>query len=259
MVLDQIEKIRFQSSDTGNRGNKATALGNLGVCYATLGQTSTAIDHLQQALAIFRDIGDRGGEAATLGNLGDCYTDLEQFPTAIEHYSIAIKIADEVGYAQIQCEARVSLAQAYLFTGDFDVCRATAKNVLAYYYPPARAQAHLLLGIAQLLQGKHLQAQQRFTTTVEHADAQLQHSTGNYASIECKALALCGFVLTNQLDQLPDAITLSNAAHKITSAPGIVARTLRLFDAIAAKDISRFLTIARSAAQGEPGVTQIGE
>jgi tetratricopeptide (TPR) repeat protein len=232
--------------EIGNREGEAMALGNLGFCDATLGQINTAQDHYQQALAIHREIGDRAGEANQLSNLGDCYADLTQFPRAIEKYSIAIEIADEIGIAQTQCEARVSLAQAHLYLGDIEACHTTATNALAYDYPPARTQAHLLLGIAQLIQGEHLLAQQYFTTTVRHADAQLQHSTENYANIECKALALCGLALTGQPDQLSEAISLFEAARAITTAPGIVARTLRLFDAISTKDLSHLLTAARA-------------
>jgi tetratricopeptide (TPR) repeat protein len=238
--------------EIGNREGEAAVLGNLGFCDATLGQINTALDHYEQALAIFGEIGDRAGEANQLSNLGDCYADLTQFPRAIEKYSIAIEIADEIGIAQTQCEARVSLAQAYLYMGDIEACHTTAENALAYDYPPARTQAHLLLGIAQLIRGEHLLAQQYFTTTVRHA-------TENYANIECKALALCGLVLTGQPDQLPEAISLFEAARAITTAPGVVARTLRLFDAIATKDLSHLLADARSAAQGKPALTRIRE
>jgi tetratricopeptide (TPR) repeat protein len=238
--------------EIGNREGEAMVLGNLGIRDATLGQISTAQDHCQQALTIYREIGNRAGEVNQLGNLGDCDADLGQFPSAIEKYLIAIEIADEIGAAQTRCEARVSLAQAHLYMGDVEACHTTATNALAYDYPPARAQAHLLLGIAQLIRGEYLLAQQCFTTTVRHADAQLQHSTENYANIECKALALCGLVLTGQPDQLPEAISMFEAARAITTAPGAIARTLRLFDAISTKDLSHLLTTARSAAQGKP-------
>lgn len=64
---------------------------------------------------------------------------------------------------------------------------------------------------------------------------------------------MCGLVRTGRPDRLPDAIALFDATRAITAAPGIVARTLRLLDAIAAGDTAGLLTAARAAAQGEFG------
>jgi tetratricopeptide (TPR) repeat protein len=250
-ALDYYQQALTIDRDIGNRKGEAICLGNFGDCYAELGQISTAIDYRQQALTINRDIGRRGGESFQLANLGDCYAELGQIPAAIEHCLRAIEIADEMGYARVQCEARIFLARAYLLTGDFDACRATVENAIAYNYLPVRAQVHLLLGIAQLRQGQDLLSQQCFTTSAKYADAQCHNNLDDYANIDCKAVALCGLVLTGQPDQLPDAIALFGKARAITTAPGIVARTLRLFDAIAVKDISQLLATARSAAQGK--------
>ena len=91
-----------------------------------------------------------------------------------------------------------------------------------------------------------------FTAAVEHGDAQLQHTAENYLALDCKALASCGLALNGQPDQLADAIAAFRAARAITTAPGIVARTLRLLDAIAASDTTGLLTAARAAAHGDP-------
>ncbi len=56
-----------------NREAEGVWLGNLGNCYADLGQTHRAIEFHEQALAIAREIGDRRGEGNDLGNLGNCY------------------------------------------------------------------------------------------------------------------------------------------------------------------------------------------
>ena len=47
---------------SGIAEGKASRLGNLGNCYAGLGQTARAIEYYEQALAIAREIGDRRGE-----------------------------------------------------------------------------------------------------------------------------------------------------------------------------------------------------
>ena len=75
----------------------------------------------------------------------------------------------------------------------------------------------------------------------------------HFSTLECKALALCGLTLTDHPDQLPEAITLFPTARAITTAPGIVTRTLRLLDAIAVHDTTGRLATAHTAAQGDPG------
>lgn len=132
---------------------------------------------------------------------------------SVEQYSQAIQIADEIGYALMQHGARVSLAQTHLLASDLDACR----------------------------------------TAAEDATAQLQQTSNDYLTLECKALALCGLTLTDHPDQLPEAIALFRAARAITTAPGIVTRTLRLLDAITVHDTAGHLATARTAAQGDPG------
>ena len=71
--------------------------GALGNCFATLGQTQTAIEYTQQALAIARETGNRINEGLWLGNLGASYADRGQTQKAIEHYQQALAIARETG------------------------------------------------------------------------------------------------------------------------------------------------------------------
>ena len=48
--------------EIGDRAGKGHDLGNLGNCYAGLGQTARAIESYEQALVIAREIGDRLGK-----------------------------------------------------------------------------------------------------------------------------------------------------------------------------------------------------
>lgn len=153
----------------------------------------------------------------------------------------------------MQCEARLSRAQAHLLAGDPNACQATAEEAAAHDYPPQRAQVHLLLGMAQLRQGAKSEVRQSFTTAVEHADEQLQYALENYYALDRKALALCGLALTDQPDRLPDAIAVFWAARAITTAPGIVARTLRLLNSIAAQ---RYCGPAHHRTHSRPGRIQ---
>ena len=83
--------------EIGDRQGEANHLGNLGICYADLGQTQRAIELLRAGLAIAREIGDRQGEADHLGNLGGRYADLGQTRRAIDLYEQALAIVREIG------------------------------------------------------------------------------------------------------------------------------------------------------------------
>ena len=48
--------------EIGDRRGEGAALGNLGIAYATLGETRRAIKFFEQTLFIDREIGDRRGE-----------------------------------------------------------------------------------------------------------------------------------------------------------------------------------------------------
>jgi tetratricopeptide (TPR) repeat protein len=78
-------------------GLKQASVGNLGSCYAALGETRRAIDLYEQALVIARDLGDRRSEAAHLGRLGNRYADVGETRRAIDLYEQALVIARDLG------------------------------------------------------------------------------------------------------------------------------------------------------------------
>ena len=129
-------------------------LGNLGECYADLGQTEKAIEHYQQALAIARETGNRGNEGLWLGYLGECYADLGQTEKAVEHYQQAIEIGDDTGRAQVQAEGRLGLAHVHLDREEWPEARQVAEIALGHGYRPVLAQLFNVVGIARLHEGR---------------------------------------------------------------------------------------------------------
>ena len=87
-------------------------LGNLGICYYSLGDYRRAIDHHEQSLAIAREIGDRRGEGAALGNLGSCYSSLGDYRRAIDHHEQSLAIAREIGDRRGEGDALGNLGTA---------------------------------------------------------------------------------------------------------------------------------------------------
>ncbi len=81
----------------GNGNHKAIVLNHLGTAYQSLGQTQTAIESHQQALAIFREISNRGGEANALNNLGELYRSMGQNDKALAFYQQSLAIKQNIG------------------------------------------------------------------------------------------------------------------------------------------------------------------
>jgi tetratricopeptide (TPR) repeat protein len=81
----------------GDRQAEATALGNLGVAHALLGDARKAIEFHEQALVIDRETDNQRGEGDDLGNLGSAYLSLGDAHKAIEFYERALVIGREIG------------------------------------------------------------------------------------------------------------------------------------------------------------------
>ena len=287
-AIDLYEQALAIARETGNREHEATWLGNLANSYAALGQFTRAIDLYEQALTIDRETGDRAGEAADLGNLGNRHGELGQTARAIELYEQALTIARQIGYrlaeavylnglgeaygdlrswdqsarysreaidiadaigsAQAQSSTRRILAQIQLLAGDLAAARQTISAARDHDYPADRAALSLLSGMICLRQDRPAEAAREFQQAITRAGQQLEQASGNYDALDTKALALCGLALTTEPGTAAEACTVFRAARAITSADGVVRRTLALFDALAAADRGGILAGTRQAA-----------
>jgi tetratricopeptide (TPR) repeat protein len=235
--------------ETRDQESEATALGNLGLCYADLGQTHRAIELYDQVLTLLRDAGDRNPESIALNNLGMFYADLGQWQAAVDHLRQAVEIADTIGVAQVQAEARRDLARTQLWAGDLPAAHQTIDTAHAHTYPPARATIALLDGIIHLRQ-HCATADQAFRDALNHADQRLHHNPHDYDALDTKALALTGLTLCGSTDHTTDAITAFRAARALTAADGIVARIQRQLDTVTPADPACTLDRIRPAASG---------
>jgi tetratricopeptide (TPR) repeat protein len=287
--IDLHEQALAIDREIGDRANEATELGNLALRYAALGQFTRSIDLYEQALAIAREVGDRQGEARHLGNLGELYGDLGRTARAIELFEQALAIARQIGYrlaeaaylnglaetygdlgswdqgakysrpaidiadaigsAQVQSDARRILARIQLLTGDLAAARQAISAARDHDYPPYRARLSLLSGIIWLRQDQPAAAAGEFQASITQAGQQLEQASGDYAALDTKALALCGLALTTEPGKAAEACTVFHAARAVTSADGIVRRTLALFDALAATDRGGILAGTRQAVE----------
>jgi len=77
---------------TGDQTARAHALVNLGVTHSRLGQHERAVDHLRQALHLFRQAGDPVDLARAHGNLGIVAEAMGRYRRAAGHYEQALAL-----------------------------------------------------------------------------------------------------------------------------------------------------------------------
>jgi tetratricopeptide (TPR) repeat protein len=223
------------------RHGEAMHLGALGVCYSRLGQIEKSIDYLEQSLKIDKEIGDKTGEGIKLNSLGDCYSDCNQTEKAVEFHNQSIQVADEIGFVQVQNYARCNLARVFLFAQDLTQARTTAEAALKYDYPTNNHNISALFGVIALRQNDIQIARQAFQDAVSQAEQILNQTPQFYEALDAKALALAGLTVceypqNKSQDYVESAKAAFRQARVICSAKGVVSRTLKLFDALAAAD-----------------------
>ena len=93
-----------------DRQQEGTALGNLGLAYADLGDARKAIGFYEQRLVIAREIGDRRGEGNTLWNSALALDSLGNRPEAIARAAAALAICEAIENPNA-AQVRAALAQ----------------------------------------------------------------------------------------------------------------------------------------------------
>src|SRR5262249_42436059 len=83
-------------------------------------------------------------------------------------------------------------------------------------------------------QDRQAQAEAALSRAIGHADSRLAQAPQDYNSLDFRGLALCGLVLIGDPDARAGALESFREARRLTSAPGIVDRTLRLLNEVAA-------------------------
>ena len=101
-----------------DRASEGTALGNLGLAYAALGETQRAIEFYEQSLTIARELDNRIAEGAAQGNLGAAYANLGETKRAIQFYEQTLVIDRELGDRRGEGNALNNLGVAYNNLGE---------------------------------------------------------------------------------------------------------------------------------------------
>ena len=83
--------------EEGDTVSQSLTNGNLGIAFQSLGDTVSALQHLDTHLAIARECGDTDAQIKGLGNLGNFYLSKEDFSTALELFGEQLDLAKEKG------------------------------------------------------------------------------------------------------------------------------------------------------------------
>lgn len=274
-----------------DRANQGTSLGNLGNRHCSVGRNQRAIAYYEQAIDIAREIGDRPAEGTWLVNLGESYQDLERtghakecyeqalaiaretgdrrmeahclkffgllcveqdaWNEAEQHFRCAIHIADEIEVQQAQREARMYLANSYMYAGDLPSARTTIDEARRYESQGYNYDLMSLAGVIALRTGDSDVAKEAFQAAVDQAEAHLSYSEQVYRALDTKGLAICGLALAREDKGLVSpAMDAYRKARDITADIGIVAGVLRLFDALQEADATGVLVAVREVAAG---------
>jgi tetratricopeptide (TPR) repeat protein len=249
-AIDRYTEALAIARDIGDRENEAIYLGNFGSCYADLGKYETAIDRYTEALAIARDIGSRFLEASWLNGLGWIRLATRDAADARSLFQEAMGIADETGNAQPAVRARTGLARLLVETGEPSRALTVLDSARGYDYPLSQPELLLLRGLALLGLGRIAEAVPLFEAAKSAADDLIGKAPSNFAALDDRGLASCALAVCGDPTQVATALDSFSRARGITTAPGVVARAVGLFDLIARYDRDELLAGCRNAIVG---------
>jgi tetratricopeptide (TPR) repeat protein len=238
--------------EIGDRHGSGVAMGSLGLNYFSLGDYKRAIDYYEQYLTIVREVGDRFNEGIALGNLAEVLSEQGRLTQAMDYAYASVTIAEEINDSYISSHTHGYLSRTYMYNNDLEMARTSVETALLYDIPQNNHNVLALRGIIAFRQGDHVAAQEGFSKAIAAADSLLALAAQNVEALDAKALALSGLALIEGPQQhIPAAIEAYREARNVTKAAGIVARAVRLLDALAVADEQGILKDVRAAAAGE--------
>ena len=101
-------------AEADNQQIRGEALGQIGKQYHHIGQYDTALDYLQQSLAIRQEIGDKQGMGATLNNISQIYDARGDYHTALEYLQQSLAIQQEIGDVAGLCYTLFNIGHIHL-------------------------------------------------------------------------------------------------------------------------------------------------
>ncbi|XP_078370535.1 uncharacterized protein LOC144654306 [Oculina patagonica] len=113
------EKALAISTEIGDCKGQASAYGNLGVVFRSLGEYVKAKDYHERAIKITKATGDRREEASCYVNLGNVFHSLGEHHKAKEHMEKALLIMKEIGDKRGEAFCYGNLGAVFLILGEY--------------------------------------------------------------------------------------------------------------------------------------------
>ncbi|HEX5338531.1 MAG TPA: tetratricopeptide repeat protein, partial [Gallionella sp.] len=85
----------------GDKSGEGTTLNNISQIYDSRGDYATALDYLQQSLAIHRAVGDTAGLCTTLFNMGHIHRQNAEREEAMRLWGETYRIAKKINLANV--------------------------------------------------------------------------------------------------------------------------------------------------------------
>jgi tetratricopeptide (TPR) repeat protein len=238
MIGEYIDSAYTVSIDNG--------LLNLGLCYAALGEPTTALEMYEK----YESNNDFVSRPTKLANMGQAYFDLGNNDQAIKYLLEAIQICDQVGFQYGQNWTRWLLAQVYLFNKDLNQAFEIISDAERYNTPQNNFNSATLLGIITLLQNRLDLSTKAFERAIAQANELLIKAPEYYDALYSQGISFCGKALIEDQHYIGEAEKAFRLAGKITRARGVVKRNLRLFDEISKVDANNILVNMQSVIEG---------
>ena len=105
--------------EIGDKNGEASAYGNLGTVFKSVGQYTKAEEYLQKALVIRKEIGDKQGEASAYGHLGTVFKSVGQYTKAEEYLQKALVFRKEIGDKKGEASAYGNLGTVFKSVGQY--------------------------------------------------------------------------------------------------------------------------------------------
>jgi hypothetical protein len=215
-----------------------------------------AMPLLEDGLKAATDAKDTLLRARLLDGLADLLCDNRRIGEAVDRAVEAARIAMQSGNQKLSRNANVTLALAYLLSGDpDDIGNAEAAVHTACQQPPGHAAlaARALEGVVEFRKGDMPAARAAFHAACTEAWLRLQRAPGEFTVYDATGLALTGLELCGEPYRLPRAFDMYRQARRIApvSAKGARRRSqtqLSLLDGPAHREV---VEMARRAAGGD--------
>ncbi|CAN5517966.1 hypothetical protein BH10BAC6_BH10BAC6_05810 [soil metagenome] len=120
--------------ELGDRKGMATATVNIGSVCLATGDYPAALEHYNRALALFQEFGIRSGEALVMISIGLVYNGEGDYPAALEHFNNALALCHEVGDRRGVASAIGNIGDLYSNTGDHVAALEHFSNAHALFH-----------------------------------------------------------------------------------------------------------------------------